>query len=186
MENFNPKIERSNLDGSNRKILILKDIEWSNGVALSIEKKKLYFSDASFDKIEVCNMNGSDRKQILNDISPHIFGLSILGDYLYWTDWQLRSIERVHKLTGLNRTTIVNQASLAIDWISHNIYWADLETKRIEVMKIDTADRKKMIWENLINPRFLIIDPIHGFIHWSELSDTDKGFIARSKLDGTS
>lgn len=106
-----PKIERSNLDGSGRKILISKDIKWPNGIALDIEKKKLYWSDASYDKIEVCNMDGTDRKQIINDNLPHIFGLTILSDYLYWTDWQSRSIDRAHKLTGLNRTTIVNQAS---------------------------------------------------------------------------
>ena len=31
------------------------------------------------------------------------------GEYLYWTDWQRRSIERVNKHTGGERTVIIEQ-----------------------------------------------------------------------------
>ena len=31
------------------------------------------------------------------------------GDYIYWTDWQRRSIERVNKSTGGEREKIVDQ-----------------------------------------------------------------------------
>jgi low density lipoprotein receptor-related protein 5/6 len=33
----------------------------------------------------------------------------IIGDYLYWTEWQRRSVERVNKRTGGNRTLIIDQ-----------------------------------------------------------------------------
>ena len=32
-----------------------------------------------------------------------------MGDYLYWTDWQRRSITRAHKESGANRETIAEQ-----------------------------------------------------------------------------
>ena len=35
--------------------------------------------------------------------------LRCLGDYIYWTDWQNRVIERANKHTGLNRTKIIDQ-----------------------------------------------------------------------------
>lgn len=39
-----------------------------------------------------------------------ILDLSILiGDYIYWTDWQRRSIERVNKHNGTDRKVIVDQ-----------------------------------------------------------------------------
>lgn len=39
-----------------------------------------------------------------------ISDLSILiGDYIYWTDWQRRSIERVNKHNGTDRKVIVDQ-----------------------------------------------------------------------------
>ena len=33
----------------------------------------------------------------------------IAGDYIYWTDWQRRSIERINKQRGDNRTVIIEQ-----------------------------------------------------------------------------
>lgn len=104
-----PKIERSNLDGTERMLLISRDIAWPNGIALDLEKKKLYWCDAKTDKIEVCNMDGTERRDVINENLPHLFGFSLLGDFLYWTDWQRRSIDRAHKITGLQRETIVEQ-----------------------------------------------------------------------------
>ena len=34
-----------------------------------------------------------------------------LDDYLYWTDWQDRSVERVHKKTGLERSFVAEEKS---------------------------------------------------------------------------
>ncbi|KAJ8675255.1 hypothetical protein QAD02_011041 [Eretmocerus hayati] len=104
-----PKIERSNLDGSERTLLIFKDIIWPNGIALDLERKKVYWCDAKTDKIEVCNMDGTDRREVITENLPHLFGFSLLGDFLYWTDWQRRSIDRAHKLTGGEREIIVEQ-----------------------------------------------------------------------------
>ncbi|KAG8222032.1 hypothetical protein J437_LFUL003952 [Ladona fulva] len=58
---------------------------------------------------QVANLDGSDRREVISDNLPHGFGLSLLGDFLYWTDWQRRSIDRVHKLTGQQREVIVDQ-----------------------------------------------------------------------------
>lgn len=104
-----PKIERSNLDGTERILLVNKDIVWPNGIALDLARWKIYWCDAKTDKIEVCNMDGTDRREVITDNLPHLFGLSLLGDYLYWTDWQRRSVDRAHKLTGGEREVIVDQ-----------------------------------------------------------------------------
>ncbi|XP_003704485.2 low-density lipoprotein receptor-related protein 6 [Megachile rotundata] len=104
-----PKIERSNLDGTERTLLVTKDIVWPNGIALDLARWKIYWCDAKTDKIEVCNMDGTDRREVITDNLPHLFGLTLLGDYLYWTDWQRRSVDRAHKLTGGEREIIVDQ-----------------------------------------------------------------------------
>lgn len=44
----------------------------------------------------------------MEDKLPHIFGFTLLGDFIYWTDWQRRSIERVHKRTA-EREFIIDQ-----------------------------------------------------------------------------
>lgn len=45
---------------------------------------------------------------ILEDKLPHIFGFTLLGEFIYWTDWQRRSIERVHIPNG-TREVIIEQ-----------------------------------------------------------------------------
>ncbi|XP_043921911.1 low-density lipoprotein receptor-related protein 5 [Protopterus annectens] len=104
----NPKIERANLDGSDRIVLINSSLGWPNGLALDIAEGTLYWGDAKTDKIEVINVDGTDRRTLLEDKLPHIFGFTLLGDYIYWTDWQRRSIERVHKVRA-SREVIIDQ-----------------------------------------------------------------------------
>lgn len=95
-----PRIERSNLDGTERTSIIEKDIQWPNGVALDVVNKKIYWCDAKMDKIEYSNMDGTDRRMLINNELPHVFGFSLMGDYIYWTDWQRRAVDRVNKETG--------------------------------------------------------------------------------------
>lgn len=58
--------------------------------------------------VQVISVDGSNRNILLEDKLPHIFGFTLLGDYIYWTDWQRRSIERVHKSTAV-REIIIDQ-----------------------------------------------------------------------------
>ncbi|XP_042302506.1 low-density lipoprotein receptor-related protein 5 isoform X1 [Sceloporus undulatus] len=104
----NPKIECAYLDGSERKVLVNTSLGWPNGLALDLEESKLYWGDAKIDKIEVVNLDGTMRKTLIEDKLPHIFGFTLLGDYIYWTDWQRRSIERVHKIRA-SRDIIIDQ-----------------------------------------------------------------------------
>lgn len=105
----NPKVERASLDGSERVVLISDGLGWPNGIAVDVEAKQFYWCDAKTDKIEVANMDGSNRRILLNQNLPHVFGLSLLGDYLYWTDWQRRTIDRANKITGNDRIVVVDQ-----------------------------------------------------------------------------
>lgn len=36
----------------------------------------------------------------------HIFALTVLEDYLYWTDWETKSVERCHKYNGTDCSTL--------------------------------------------------------------------------------
>ncbi|MBN3278517.1 LRP6 protein, partial [Polyodon spathula] len=103
-----PKIERAALDGTDRLILVNTSLGWPNGLALDYAENKIYWGDAKTDKIEVMNTDGSGRKVLVDDKLPHIFGFTLLGDYIYWTDWQRRSIERVHKRSA-EREIIIDQ-----------------------------------------------------------------------------
>lgn len=51
---------------------------------------------------------------------------------------------------------------LALDWIAHNLYWSDTGTRRIEMMRLESGSRKVLVWQNLIEPRGLALDPERG------------------------
>ncbi|KAG5877087.1 hypothetical protein JTB14_015462 [Gonioctena quinquepunctata] len=104
-----PKVERSNLDGSERVQIVTERIGWPNGITLDVENLKIYWGDAKTDKIEYSNMDGTDRRELLNDNVPHVFGFTLMDNYIFWTDWQRRAVDRANKYTGSNREIIVDQ-----------------------------------------------------------------------------
>lgn len=52
---------RATLTGSNVLVIIGNDIRTPNGLAIDHRAEKLYFSDATLDKIERCEYDGSRR-----------------------------------------------------------------------------------------------------------------------------
>ena len=58
----------------------------------------------------MCDYDGGNRRVVLSDMMPHPFGLTLLGDYLYWTDWHEHVVQRADKVrrefpTSLLRTS---------------------------------------------------------------------------------
>lgn len=77
-----PKIERANLDGSDRVVLINSSLGWPNGISIDYEERKMYWGDAEEDKIEVADLDGQNRRVLVHGQLPHIFGFSVLGKNL--------------------------------------------------------------------------------------------------------
>ena len=46
---------------------------------------------------------------------PNPHGLTLYEDYIYWTDWVDKSIERANKTSGENRTRISEDLDLIMD-----------------------------------------------------------------------
>ncbi|KAG8234143.1 hypothetical protein J437_LFUL007509 [Ladona fulva] len=100
-----PKIERAYLDGSERRIVVSRDLGFPNGLALDYTAKHLYWADALKDRIETSDLRGQNRKKLVPE-ATHPFGLTQYGPHIYWTDWHRKSVERADKLTGANRVAI--------------------------------------------------------------------------------
>lgn len=58
---LSPSIMRASLNGANVIVIIGSDIKTPNGLAIDHRAEKLYFSDATLDKIERCEYDGSNR-----------------------------------------------------------------------------------------------------------------------------
>ena len=56
----------------------------------------------------MAHIDGTNRQIVTDKNLPHPFGFSLLGDNLYWTDWQDRNIQRADKADGGNRLVMAS------------------------------------------------------------------------------
>lgn len=75
-----PSIMRATLSGSNVLVIIGTDIRTPNGLAIDHRAEKLYFSDATLDKIERCEYDGTQRyvRDHISDLCLDIECISII------------------------------------------------------------------------------------------------------------
>ncbi|XP_071823394.1 prolow-density lipoprotein receptor-related protein 1-like isoform X3 [Apostichopus japonicus] len=101
-----PSIMKSSMAGHNPRAIITNDIRTPNGIVVDEVASKLYWCDARLDKIERADLDGSNRKIIVDSEPVHPFGLAVHEDFLFWTDWVTRAVIRVNKYTGGNFTVL--------------------------------------------------------------------------------
>ena len=90
----NPRIERANMDGSERKVLVSDKLGLPNGLYYDHHRRELCWGDAKMKTIECVRDDGSNRRVILTDQTTMIFGLTDGLQYAYWTDWSTY-VERI-------------------------------------------------------------------------------------------
>ena len=71
-----PRIEASNLDGSERQIVVNRELGEPNHLVIDYRKQSLCWSDSKLERIECSSLDGSTRRTVLS-IEGGIFGLSI-------------------------------------------------------------------------------------------------------------
>jgi len=108
--NINPKprIERSSLDGRQRRDII--DVGLSKPVALAVDEAAdlLFWADADLGRIERSNLDGSNRILVQENHVGGPVGLAVLGDDVYWADAISEEIWSASKLTGSGAAKVVS------------------------------------------------------------------------------
>ncbi|XP_033629378.1 low-density lipoprotein receptor-related protein 1-like isoform X2 [Asterias rubens] len=104
-----PRISRSLLGGTEVVDIITEEIQMPNGIVIDHAAAKLFWCDAWLDKIERTDFEGNNRFVILPLEPVHPFGLAVLGEHIYWTDWVKRSVIRADKYTGGDVTVMVSK-----------------------------------------------------------------------------
>lgn len=99
------RIERADMDGSNRAILVNTNLGWPNGVTIT-RHDRIIWADSKYHLIEVISLNGANRRTLIKDL-PSPYGVTVIDDYLYWTDWHTKFIYR-HRLY-MNSQTASNE-----------------------------------------------------------------------------
>ena len=106
-----PKIERAEMDSSNRRVIIRKNIHWPNGLTIDYSAEKIYWTDANLYYIDKANYDGTNRESIFRSsrqcLLGHPFALTLYENKIYWTDWKTRGIHSTNKNNGLRCPIIV-------------------------------------------------------------------------------
>lgn len=102
------RIFRVTMAGDQKTPVINSSLTQPSGLAIDYLDKKLYWSDASREKIERSDLDGGNR-QVLISATIYPFALSVHGNYIYWTDLQLHGVYRAEKNTGSNMVEIVKR-----------------------------------------------------------------------------
>ncbi|ESO96765.1 hypothetical protein LOTGIDRAFT_51280, partial [Lottia gigantea] len=106
------KIERTNMDGSDRHKLVIKKIVHPNGLALDYVNKHVYWADSFLDYVERVDYDGHNRRVIaIGENVDHVFGLTLFENYLYVSNHHNNSIVRVHRFQQ-NNMTVINRQTL--------------------------------------------------------------------------
>lgn len=111
------KIERIGMDGreGSRKVLISSNIFWPNGLTLDYDDNRMFWTDARLCYIHSADLDGSNRRTLVESSLPHPFAITVFGDAIYWTDWHLKAIFTCDKSSGQNKRMLVNQLNLPMD-----------------------------------------------------------------------
>lgn len=98
----NPKIEKANMDGTSRFTLVENGLYWPNALAIDYHGNRLYWADASLNKIESCDLFGANRRIVYQGENIQPFGLAFSEGYVYWSDTISQSIQKLNTKTGVS------------------------------------------------------------------------------------
>jgi hypothetical protein len=66
----------------------------------------MYWCDAHAEVVETSDLLGLDRKMLISlNTEADPFGVTTQGNFVYWTDWNIRGVHRSTK-TGANYTAL--------------------------------------------------------------------------------
>uniref|UniRef100_A0A158Q8K8 Low-density lipoprotein receptor-related protein 6 n=1 Tax=Elaeophora elaphi TaxID=1147741 RepID=A0A158Q8K8_9BILA len=128
--------------------------------ANSIMRISLEAAPANNHRINIADMTSAPVSVDINQNSQRIFWSS------EGRSRSIRSLLRSSFFNGSGLETVYEGNAvnyIAVDWITSNIYWCNMEQRRIEMVRGDGRRHRTIAWEN-IDPRYLVIHPLQRFL----------------------
>ncbi|UYV67339.1 hypothetical protein LAZ67_5000291 [Cordylochernes scorpioides] len=155
--------------------LLAHQISTPDGLAVDWIYDHIYWTDTGTDRIEVANLQGLNRKTLINTSldEPRAIVLNPLEGWMYWTDWGVPAkIERAG-MDGTHRSVLVFQDlqwpnGLSIDLVSRKLYWVDAKLHILSSADLDGSNQRVV----LFSPSFLqhpfSVDVFEDWVYWSD------------------
>ncbi|XP_033758599.1 sortilin-related receptor-like isoform X2 [Pecten maximus] len=138
---------------------------------------------------------GENRDELLvqRDFSQQHSLFAVDFDYrancLFWADGSQNMIKRKclngsSAVENIVTRGLASVESLVFDWAGNNIFWIDSHNRTLEVARSNGLYRRTLFNRtNLDQPRALALDPHHGWMYWTDWSDTSPR-ISKAWMDG--
>ena len=211
LDRYHDKIFRANLDGTQITELInTRDIAapprnyesaGPYGIAIDVDRGKMYWTDEVMDKIFCANLDGTDIEELVNtrelvnppldpeDTAPASIAIDATEGKMYWTDWHTNKIQRAN-LDGSNAEDIITSGvsfsrGIALDPENRKIYYTDGPSDKIRRANLDGTQKEDLVNTRVpedTTPLDIALDIAGGKMYWTD-NKTDK--IWRANLDGT-
>ncbi|XP_070073621.1 low-density lipoprotein receptor isoform X7 [Drosophila takahashii] len=107
---------------------------------------------------------------------------------IFWSDVSTKSIYKAPIDEGSEKTVVLTKSSvtsdgLAVDWIYNHVYYTDTEKCTIELTNFEGSMGKVLVKDALDIPRSIALDPIDGWMYWSDWGASPR--IERAGMDGS-
>ncbi|XP_011330975.1 very low-density lipoprotein receptor isoform X2 [Ooceraea biroi] len=107
---------------------------------------------------------------------------------IFWSDVSEKKIYKAPIDEGNERTVVIENDlttsdGLAVDWIYSHIYWTDSGKDTIELANFEGNMRKTLIRDRIHEPRAIALNPLEGWMFWTDWSDEAR--IERAGMDGS-
>ncbi|VDD90121.1 unnamed protein product, partial [Enterobius vermicularis] len=153
------KIYSATRNGTNVTVFVGEGLDITEGISLDWVARNLYWVDSSLNTIEVASLENSSARVVLiheNVDQPRGIAVDPRKGLLFWTDWgQKPRIERAY-MDGSDRRIIVDVKiywpnTIALDFTSDRVYFADSKLDYIDFVKYDGSGRTQV----LSSPKFV-------------------------------
>ncbi|VDM55723.1 unnamed protein product [Angiostrongylus costaricensis] len=104
-----PSLNRMSIIEDDRGVDVILDSSLMRPTALAVDPfaRRLYWLEEALNYIGVCNYDGSNRRVLVRKTSRGLYGLDVLGDFVYLSDFSKGTIERIPKLDVSDKGTVL-------------------------------------------------------------------------------
>ncbi|PIK61880.1 putative low-density lipoprotein receptor-related protein 4-like [Apostichopus japonicus] len=186
----NNTVRKINQDGSNYNYVITKNVYNLVGVDYDPRVGKIFFADAGRGVIESANLDGTERRVIVNSNNIEtVEGIALdwMHRQIYWTDSSLHHVAASSSHGGsiriLANTGVFQPRGITVYPALNWIYWTDIAegASKIVASLHDGTYRRDIIDENLFYPNSITIDFVQNKLLWV---DYGLSVIEQSSLEG--
>ncbi|WAQ97934.1 LRP6-like protein [Mya arenaria] len=190
-----PKIERSSLDGGNRRTIVSQGIIFPTAMTVDVDNEQLIWLDLTRDTVEMAAQDGTARRilrrlshiylshvDVFKDTQPTIISLGVdwRDGNLYWSEGQTDGRIIVHSRQERATVPLIDSGLSMPRELTLKMFWisGDVGIVQIERANMDGTNREIIVNSSSVRaPLGLAIDTLTDIImFW-----TDHGF-----ADGTS